>query len=118
MICARQTARDEQHNQEQRCRCETDNDCRQYECLRQRIGELRGIAGRPRRKDRRRIDPEPPHGENEEINRIGEERQPDDDLERARSQDQPNARAREHADAEGDEHFHHYTFAVGGRQAR
>ena len=95
-----QAARRQQHHEEQRRGREADDDGGQDERLRQRIGVLRGIAGRARRQDGSGSGTQPPHRDDEEIDRIGEQRQADDHLKCAWPQDQPHARARERSDAE------------------
>ena len=73
-----------------------------------------GSPVRARSQARRRPCPQPPHGDDEEIDRVGEQRQADDHLERARAQDQPHARARKRPDPEGQDDLHHSTSAIGG----
>ena len=76
------------------------------------------------RQGREALRPQPSHGEDEEIDGIGEQRQADDHLERARPQDQPNARARERSDAEGEDRLpsshlrRRRSAAAGARDAR
>src|SRR5699024_1147007 len=97
MVIAGQSARGQQHHQEQGGRGEADDDGGQHQRLRQRIGVMRdgrkpvpqyGVGAAAQAAD----------GEDEQIDGIGHQRQPDDDLKRARSQYQPGAGTDQHPD--------------------
>src|SRR3546814_3102170 len=66
--------------------------------LRNRGGKVRRIAGRAGVEDRRHARPQASHAEDEQVDRVGDERQPDNDLEGPRPQQQPHARSGQHAD--------------------
>ena len=64
-------------------------------------------VGRPaRHDDRLSADRQASHREDEEIDGVGQKRQAKQNLERARPQQQPNARAPQYADGNGDDDFH------------
>src|SRR5690606_38398180 len=68
-------------------------------------GHLGGIeAGFERH--RRAVEPQPAHHEDEQVDPVGHQQQAGDDLEGPRPQDQPGARAEQHADGDGDDGFH------------
>ena len=100
VVCPGQAARRQQDHEEQRRGREADDDGSQDERLRQRIGVLRGIAGRARRQDGAAPVRSRPIATMKRLT-IGEQRQADDHLKCAWPQDQPHARARERSDAEG-----------------
>src|SRR5690606_19176671 len=54
----------------------------------------------------RQVDPQPAHQEDEQVHRVGHQQQARDDLEGPRSQDQPDTRAEQDADADRDHRFH------------
>ena len=99
----RQAARREQNDEEQRRRRKADDDGGQHERLWQRVGILRRIARCPVAISTGAPDPQPSHAEDEEIDRVREQRKADDDLERARPQHQPHSGSREHTNAEGED---------------
>ena len=84
VVCAIQTARGQQHNKKERRASEADDNGREYERLWNRIG----VQGAYRINQRHGVDAQAPHGKNEEIDRVGKERQPHDDLKGARTQQQ------------------------------
>src|SRR5690606_32509374 len=104
MVGAGQASRGEQHNQEQGGHGEADDDRRKH----QRLGNRVGIVGRGvgAVQNRRGEAFEPAHAEDEQVDRVGEQRQPDDDLKAAWPQQQPHAGAGQYADADGENAFH------------
>src|SRR5690606_19270569 len=62
---------------------------------------------------RRRAAAQPPHGEDEQVDAIGDQRQADDHLIGARTQQQPHAGAHQHADAERKGQFGHWASSAG-----
>src|SRR5699024_10975115 len=101
----RQATRGQQHDQEQCLGGKTEDDGRQHQRLRQPLG-THGEIDQAVAQHRRGATAQAAAGKNEQVDGIGQQRQPDDDLERARAQQQPQSRAAQHADAECEHEFH------------
>src|SRR5690606_6900171 len=107
MVAARQTAGGDKDHQEERCRGEADHDGRENQRLRHRISIVRQVAPTLHAVQHRgRADAQAAHAEDEEVHGIGKQRQPDDELVGAWTQDQPDARSRENADGDRERQFH------------
>src|SRR5690606_3973736 len=83
-----------------------DDDGGQNQRLGQRIGECGAIYGSARIDNRRQPHAQPPHREDEEIDGIGHEREPDNHLETAWAQEKPGSGPRQDADPYGKCEFH------------
>src|SRR5688572_26065147 len=106
MVGSGEPAGREQHDEQQRRGGEADHDGGKHQRLRQRIGVRREVGRRARLDDRRPPPAHPPHDEDEQIDGVGEKRQADDHLEGARTQQQPDPRACQDADPQGDDELH------------
>src|SRR5690606_25148228 len=105
MVVSGLPARGQQHHQEQCGGGKADDDRGQHQRLRQRIGVLDDVAGGIA-QHRVGAGAQPAGGEDEQIDRVGNQGQADDHLEGARAQQQPGAGAGEHADGQGEDQFH------------
>src|SRR3546814_10432534 len=94
MVRSGESARGQKDDQKQGRGGKADDDRREYQGLRNRVGKVRRIAGRAGVEDRRHARPQASHAEDEQVDRVGDERQPDNDLEGTRPQQQPHALAR------------------------
>src|SRR5690606_9734943 len=81
---------------------------------RQRVGVAGEMAGRAGFEDRRHAGPEAARAEDEQVHRVGDEREPDDHLEGARPEQQPHAGSDERTDADGENEFHQASPASAG----
>src|SRR5690606_946124 len=106
MVRPGEAAQREQQDEEEGRRREADDDRGQYEGLRHRVGMLREISGDAALEHGQSAGAKAAGGEDEDVDGVGEERQPDDHLEGARTEQQPDAGAREHAYAERDDELH------------
>src|SRR3954462_6017427 len=106
VVCARQTARREQHYQEQRCHREANDDRREHQCLGHRVCVVQQVMRHARADHRLLVDPQAAHAKNEQVDCVRQQGQPHDNLEGARSQQQPDARCRQYPDCEGNDFFH------------
>src|SRR5699024_7146421 len=84
----------------------TDDDGRQYQRLRQGIGVLTGFCGQVNVNDGGHTQPDASHAKNEQVDGIGDQGQPHDDLKRTGSQQQPDAGSGQYANGQGKDDFH------------
>lgn len=98
MVGAGKPTGGQKHDEEQRSRRKADDDCRQHQRLRHGVGK-RGTVDAVH-QHRRRIGLDAADAEDEQVDGIGQQRKPDDDLISAWAQDQPDAGAGHDADAD------------------
>jgi hypothetical protein len=75
-------ARCQQHHQEQRGHGKADDDCSQHQCLWQRIGVVQQVLGHAVLDHRFFTDEQAAHAEDEQVDRVGQQAQAHDHLER------------------------------------
>ena len=116
MVGARHAARGQQHHQEQGRHGKADDDGGQHQRLRHGVGIVRQIVRQAGLEHRLLVDrqAQAPHAEDEQIDGIRQQRQAHDVLEGARAQQQPHARAREHANGNDQNDFHQRLTSGGG----
>lgn len=118
MVGAGEAAGGEQHDEEQCGGGKADDDGRQHQRLRHGVGERRAVDTVD--QHRRCIGLDAADAEDEEIDGVRQQRQPDDDLIGARTQHQPDAGAGHDADADCKNEFHYTSsaFAASGVRTR
>ena len=82
MVVAQLKETAQRQDDDERRHAEGDDDGGQYQGLRQRIG----VGLQIEQQDRRRVDAQPPHGEQQQIDGIGEQGQAEDHREGAAAQ--------------------------------
>src|SRR5690606_13286448 len=107
VIGAGKAAGGQQHDQVESRHREADHDGREHESLRHRVRVLPGVDVHYGLQHRRGPQRKAAHRQQERVDRVREERQAKDHLERPRPQHQPNAGARDDADADGRDQLHH-----------
>src|SRR3546814_1016537 len=113
MVGAGEPSGRQQDDQEQGGGGEAEQVRRQAKRLRHRVRVLRRVAGGAGRQDRRLPDTQAPGAEDEQVDRVRDERQADDDLVGPGPQQQPDAGSRQHTDAERKDELHHPASRAG-----
>ena len=95
-------ARAHREREQQGGHTEIDHDRREHQSLRERVR----VAGGARRDDRWLERHEAPHGEEKQVDRVGDQGETEHHGERTRPQQEIDAACDEHADAGGEEELH------------
>src|SRR5690606_37686760 len=105
MVGAGQAAGGKEHDEEKRGHGKADDNGGEYQGLRHGGGKLAGVDTIAP-DNGSAADGQAAHGEDEEVDRVGEQRKPDDHLEGAGAQHQVDAAAAQDTDADGEDEFH------------